>query len=95
MKGFLGTLLVRRLVVVGGVGEASSSGRLGTLAGRDWSKKQAGNHPPYRSTQSLIVIVIVIIVNMIEVIDTCWTPKSMECIKEGSDPGKKSWWQSW
>ena len=75
----MGTLVVRRLVVVGGVGEASSSGRLGTLAGRDWSKKQAGNHPPYRSTHSLIVIVI--IVNMIEVIDTCWTPKSMECIK--------------
>ena len=28
----------------------SSSGRLGTLAGRDWSKKQRSNHPPYRST---------------------------------------------
>ena len=90
----MGTLVVRRLVVVGGVGEASSSGRLGTLAGRDWSKKQAGNHPPYRSTHSLIVIVIIVI-NMIEVIDTCWTPKSMECIKRGSDLGKKSGWQSW
>ena len=91
----MGTLVVRRLVVVGGVGEASSSGRLGTLAGRDWSKKQAGNHPPYRSTHSLIVIVIIVI-NMIEVIDTCWTPKSMECIKGGIDLGKKkSGWQSW
>ena len=93
MEGCFGTLVVGHLVEVGVVGVASGSGRLGTLAGRDWSKKQAGNHPPYRSTHSLIVI-IVIINNMIEVIDTCWTPKSMECIKEGSDLGKKSGWQS-
>ena len=105
----------------GSDGSGANSGRLGTLAGRDWSKKLPGNHPPYRSTHSpsssslcspAPTIVITTSINIhhhppyrthsqnrhhhcphhqyrCSGSNTWWTLESIECIKVGSDLGKK------
>ena len=44
---------------------------------------------------SLVIVIATIAADMVETINTCWTtPKSIECIKIGSDPSKKFVWQS-